>query len=53
MEKLAASLSQRFLLSEAAQQRLGGRLALRPVGEHEVPGFVDPRPRPFFGLAAE
>lgn len=51
MEKLAASLGQRLMLSEAARLRLGGRLPLQPVGEHEVPGFVDPRPRAFYGIS--
>ena len=46
--KLAASLGHRFLLSDAARERLGDRVPLVAAGEHEVPGFIDPRPRPFF-----
>ncbi|MGD9784132.1 MAG: FHA domain-containing protein [Hyphomicrobiaceae bacterium] len=50
MEKLAASLGHRFLVSEAAHQQLDGRLPLLEAGAHEVPGFVDQRPRAFFAI---
>jgi len=39
MEKLAGSLGERCLLSEAAAQGLKGALAYHPVGEHAVAGF--------------
>ncbi len=39
MERLAATLGQPRLLSEAAAQRLGGGLTTTPVGKHPLPGF--------------
>ncbi len=52
MEKLAASLGRKFLCSEAVNELLGPRLALESAGEHEVAGFIDTRPREFFGIAS-
>lgn len=40
MEKLAAGLQHRCLLSAAAVEGLGGKLPFESVGEHPVPGFV-------------
>ncbi|MCP5515763.1 MAG: FHA domain-containing protein [Verrucomicrobiales bacterium] len=48
MEKLAGSLKERCLLSEAACERLAGTLSPRPVGRHALPGFQGDFP--FFGL---
>jgi hypothetical protein len=39
MEKLAGSLLQPRLMSEAAQSLLQGRLELAEVGAHPLPGF--------------
>jgi adenylate cyclase len=39
MEKLAATLGQPRLLSDAAAQQLGGSLTTTLVGQHPLPGF--------------
>ncbi len=51
MEKLAGSLGHRFLCSEAVYERLGPHMPLASIGTHEVPGFLDSAPRPFFTRA--
>lgn len=49
MEKLAASIEQSTLFSQAAHDGLAGNLSLISVGDHSVPGYVDDHPRTFFG----
>ncbi len=44
MEKLAATLRQPRLLSEAAAQQLGASLTTTPVGQHALPGFAGEHP---------
>jgi hypothetical protein len=39
MEKLAASLRQRCVLSSAAAARLRERLSLEALGKHSLPSF--------------
>jgi class 3 adenylate cyclase len=52
MEKLAGNLNRTFLCSEAAADKLQPMAELEYAGEHLVSGFVDNRPRRFFGLRA-
>jgi class 3 adenylate cyclase len=40
MEKLAASLQRRCLMSAASREILGTHLPAEPEGEHAVAGFV-------------
>ncbi|MBL8567056.1 MAG: adenylate/guanylate cyclase domain-containing protein [Hyphomicrobiaceae bacterium] len=48
MEKLAGTLGQRFLCSEAVHERLAPHVPLQSIGSHEVAGFIDTAPRQFF-----
>lgn len=53
MEKLAGNLNRTFLCSEAAAGKLQTMIDLEDAGEHLISGFVDSRPRRFFGLRAK
>jgi hypothetical protein len=48
MERLAGSLKQHRLMSEAARGQLAERVQTRPAGEHSLPGF--PGHYPFFSF---
>ena len=49
MEKLAGSVQQTTLFSQAAYDGLSDDMSLVHVGDHVVPGYVDDHPRAFFG----
>jgi len=44
MERLAATLRQPRLLSDAAARQLGGGLATKSIGTHPIPGFEGEHP---------
>lgn len=50
MEKIAGTLNRKFLCSEAAATKLQSHLPLEFAGAHVISGFVDRRPRRFFGI---
>ena len=53
MEKIAGGLDRAFLCSEPAARRLEAHIDLEFVGEHVVSGFIDTRPRRFYGVRAK
>lgn len=52
MEKIAGQINRTFLCSEPAARRLEAHLDLEFAGEHVVSGFIDARPRRFYGVRA-
>jgi pSer/pThr/pTyr-binding forkhead associated (FHA) protein len=48
MEKLAGSLGTPFLCTQAAHDRLVGRIPLKSAGSHIVEGYIDDEPRTFY-----
>jgi len=50
MEKMAGGLGRSFLSSEAAAEKLAPFISLEHAGDHVVQGFIDSKPRRFFGL---
>lgn len=53
MEKIAGTLNRSFLCSEPAAGKLRPYINLEIAGEHTVAGFVDSRPRRFFGIRSK
>ncbi|MGE0022339.1 MAG: FHA domain-containing protein [Hyphomicrobium sp.] len=53
MEKIAGTLNRSFLCSEPAADKLGPYIDLEIAGQYSVAGFVDSRPRRFFGIRSK